>query len=245
MSEAKRPTINWMDVLWLVFLAGLALLPPVQELHKQEILLALRLSAIGGRLADRAHAAARRDLRGSAEDCAGHAADRPHRRNQHQQQLLADLLSARRHGRGIFRAVGSRLFWTSLASAAYCSYLFRSRLAGVRNYRRKLWPAGHSHSFLFSRRRWWSIALCVESRRQTKRYQELAETLAETNRRLEQAQAEARRSERLAALGAAFRRTGARDSQSAGSDQRLGGDADAEAGRIESAGDRTGGIHFD
>ena len=41
----------------------------------------------------------------------------------------------------------------------------------------------------------------VESRRQTQRYQELAETLAETNRRLEQAQAEARRSERLAALG--------------------------------------------
>ena len=41
----------------------------------------------------------------------------------------------------------------------------------------------------------------VENRRQTKRYQELAETLAETNRRLEQAQAEARRSERLAALG--------------------------------------------
>src|SRR5258708_8477277 len=41
----------------------------------------------------------------------------------------------------------------------------------------------------------------LESRRQTQRYQELAETLAETNRRLEQAQAEARRSERLAALG--------------------------------------------
>jgi len=41
----------------------------------------------------------------------------------------------------------------------------------------------------------------VESRRQTKRYQEVAETLVETNRRLEQAQAEARRSERLAALG--------------------------------------------
>ncbi len=41
----------------------------------------------------------------------------------------------------------------------------------------------------------------VENRRQTKRYQELAETLAETNRKLEQAQEEARRSERLAALG--------------------------------------------
>jgi len=41
----------------------------------------------------------------------------------------------------------------------------------------------------------------VENRRQTKLYQELAETLAETNRKLEQAQEEARRSERLAALG--------------------------------------------
>ena len=29
MTETKRPTINWMDILWLVFLAGLALLPPV------------------------------------------------------------------------------------------------------------------------------------------------------------------------------------------------------------------------
>jgi nitrogen-specific signal transduction histidine kinase len=41
----------------------------------------------------------------------------------------------------------------------------------------------------------------VENRRQTRRYQELAEALAETNRKLELAQAEARRSERLAALG--------------------------------------------
>jgi len=41
----------------------------------------------------------------------------------------------------------------------------------------------------------------VENRRQINRYQELAETLAETNRRLEQAQEAARRSERLAALG--------------------------------------------
>src|SRR5437667_21236 len=41
----------------------------------------------------------------------------------------------------------------------------------------------------------------TENRRQAWRYQNLAETLAETNRRLEQAQADARRSERLAALG--------------------------------------------
>ena len=41
----------------------------------------------------------------------------------------------------------------------------------------------------------------TENRKQASRYRELAETLAETNRRLEQAQEEARRSERLAALG--------------------------------------------
>jgi len=41
----------------------------------------------------------------------------------------------------------------------------------------------------------------TENREQTRRYRELAETLAETNRQLEQAQEEARRSERLAALG--------------------------------------------
>jgi signal transduction histidine kinase len=40
-----------------------------------------------------------------------------------------------------------------------------------------------------------------QSLHQTQLYRELAERLAETNRRLEQAQAEARRSERLAALG--------------------------------------------
>jgi signal transduction histidine kinase len=40
-----------------------------------------------------------------------------------------------------------------------------------------------------------------ENRRQAQRYRRLAEELAETNRRLEQVQEEARRSERLAALG--------------------------------------------
>ena len=47
MSEAKRPTMNWMDVLWLVFLALLALLPPVREVHKQLILLAFGIIQLG------------------------------------------------------------------------------------------------------------------------------------------------------------------------------------------------------
>ena len=91
------------------------------------------------------------------------------------------------------------LLWTALASAAYCSYLY---------------PAGkefeivaENYELLAIRILFFFLAamlvnrFVVENRRQTKRYQELAEALAETNRKLEKAQAEARRSERLAALG--------------------------------------------
>ncbi|MGH9704704.1 MAG: two-component system sensor histidine kinase NtrB, partial [Candidatus Acidiferrales bacterium] len=44
-------------------------------------------------------------------------------------------------------------------------------------------------------------SLVIENRRQTERYQTLSETLSETNLRLQRSEAEARRSERLAALG--------------------------------------------
>src|SRR6476646_9427322 len=35
----ERATPRWLDFLWLIFLGGLALIPPVAELHKQVILL--------------------------------------------------------------------------------------------------------------------------------------------------------------------------------------------------------------
>src|ERR1019366_656593 len=41
MLHRERSAINWIDVLWLVFLGGLALLPPVREIHKQLALLAI------------------------------------------------------------------------------------------------------------------------------------------------------------------------------------------------------------
>ena len=41
MNEEKHSTIRWMDVLWLIFLLGLAALPPVGERHKQLALLAI------------------------------------------------------------------------------------------------------------------------------------------------------------------------------------------------------------
>src|SRR3954453_17293139 len=47
MTEEKRSNINWMDFLWLIFLAGLALVPPVKEIHKQAILLAFGVVQLG------------------------------------------------------------------------------------------------------------------------------------------------------------------------------------------------------
>ena len=77
MSAERQSRLDWMDVLWLLFLLGLALLPPVGEIHKQLILLAIGVLQLfeGG-----CHpGAARAELRGAAENSAGHAADQPHR----------------------------------------------------------------------------------------------------------------------------------------------------------------------
>src|SRR5258706_11238260 len=41
MPPRERFAISWIDVLWLVFLGGLALLPPLSEIHKQLIILAI------------------------------------------------------------------------------------------------------------------------------------------------------------------------------------------------------------
>ena len=91
------------------------------------------------------------------------------------------------------------LLWTALASAAYCSYLYPA----LQEYE----ITAESYGLLAIRILFFFLAamvvnrFVVETRRQTQRHQEIAETLAQTNRQLEQAQAEARRSERLAALG--------------------------------------------
>ena len=40
-SAIRDFRLSWIDLIWLVFLGGLALLPPVDEIHKQLILLAI------------------------------------------------------------------------------------------------------------------------------------------------------------------------------------------------------------
>jgi signal transduction histidine kinase len=91
------------------------------------------------------------------------------------------------------------LLWTLLASGLYCSFLYPA----LQEYEL---TAGAITELVLRILFFFVAALVVnrfatENLRQTSRYQQLAEQLAETNRQLQAAQAEARRSERLAALG--------------------------------------------
>ncbi|MGH9775259.1 MAG: two-component system sensor histidine kinase NtrB [Candidatus Acidiferrales bacterium] len=190
--------IDWMDVLWLLFLVGLAILPPINEIHKQMVLLAFGVvQLLEGRLLKLL----------------------PRRGPVYAVLLklsLATLLIDHTEALGInssyypifylpvvtaalyFGAWGT-LLWTLLAGAAYCSYLYPA----LQEY--SLTAGGAAELAL--RILFFFLAAMVvnrfalENRRQTIRYRTLAEQLSETNRRLEIAQDEARRSERLAALG--------------------------------------------
>ncbi|MCU1302413.1 MAG: hypothetical protein JWQ87_2697 [Candidatus Sulfotelmatobacter sp.] len=187
-----------MDVLWLLFLAGLAALPPVFEIHKQLTLLAFAVVQFS-----ESWVLSRSPRRGPAYIVLFKIA-------------LATLLIDHTGELGInssyypifylpvvtaaeYFSPWLTLLWTALASAAYCSYLYPA----LQEYE----ITADSYSLLAIRILFFFLAamvvnrFVVENRRQIKRYQELAETLAETNRKLEQAQEEARRSERLAALG--------------------------------------------
>jgi signal transduction histidine kinase len=198
MNETKRLAINWMDVLWLLFLAGLAALPPVLEVHKQLILLAIGVVQLseGWLLAGvpRRGAAYIVLLKiALATVLIDHTGEVGINSSYYPIFYLPVVTAAE-----YFSPWGT-LLWTALASAAYCSYLYPA----LQEYEIK----AEGYNELAIRILFFFLAamvvnrFVVENRRQTKLYQELAETLAETNRKLEQAQEEARRSERLAALG--------------------------------------------
>jgi two-component system, NtrC family, sensor histidine kinase HydH len=198
MNEKQRPSVNWMDLLWLMFLVGLALLPPVEETHKQAILFAFGVLQLG-----EGWLVAKVPRRGAAylvllktalaTLLIDHTGELSINSSYWPIYFLPVVTAAEYFG------PWATLFWTALSSAAYCSYLYPA----MQVY--EITAEGYGQ--LAIRVLFFFLAAMVvnryvvESRRQTQRYQVLAETLAETNRRLEQAQAEARRSERLAALG--------------------------------------------
>jgi signal transduction histidine kinase len=198
MADQERHTFAWTDLLWLAFLGGLALMDPIDEIHKQEILLAIGLFQIFEH----------RFL-----------AWNPSRSKYYSviiKILLATMLVLHTSSPGInssyyliyflpvvtaamFFDSTATLIWTAVTSAAYCSLL----IPALRDYEVS---AEDLKELVLRNIFFFLVAMVVnrfvsESRRQARRYRLLAEELAETNRRLEQAQEEARRSERLAALG--------------------------------------------
>lgn len=197
MADQESSKFAWMDLLWLAFLAGLAVQPPIPEVHKQLILLGFGLFQI-------------------FETPLLRPLPAPLRRyaSVFVKMILAGLLVGHTGGISssyylvyyvpvvsaamLFDAWGT-LLWTALASATYLAYL----IPALKTY--ELAPEGIPE--LAIRNLFFFLAAILvnrfvtENRRQTMLYQRLAETLAETNRKLERAQADARRAERLAALG--------------------------------------------
>jgi two-component system, NtrC family, sensor histidine kinase HydH len=197
-SATRDLHLSWNDLIWLVFLGGLALLPPVDEIHKQLILLAIFVYQL----------------------CEGWLVARLPKRGPAYSVLikilLATLLLDHTGEIGInssyfpifflpvvsaaiyFGPLGA-LAWTTAASLAYLSLLIPV-LEEV-----DVTPEGKG--ILTIRVLFFYVAailvnrFAVENRLQVQRLEDLSEKLEVTNRQLRRAEADARRAERLAALG--------------------------------------------
>jgi signal transduction histidine kinase len=199
-AESRRFTrldAVWLTI-WLLFLAGLALLPPQFEWHKQLILLAIGVvqlleTKLISSFPKRGIAYVILLKISLATILIDHTGEVGINSSYYPIYYLPVVTAA------LYCGPLQTLFWTLLASAAYCSYLYPA----MQEY--ELTP--EAFAYLALRVMFFFLAAMVvnrfaqQSKHQTQSYRELAERLAETNRRLEQAQAQARRSERLAALG--------------------------------------------
>jgi signal transduction histidine kinase len=197
-SAIRDLHLSWIDLIWLVFLGGLALLPPVNEIHKQLILLAIVVYQLfeGGVIA-------RLPKRGPAYSVIikillatlllDHTGEIGINSNYYPIYFLPVLSAA------IYFGPIAALAWTTATSLAYLSLLYPALLES------DISPEGYS--ILTIRVLFFYIAailvnrFAVENRRQVQRLEDLSEKLEETNRQLRRAEAHARRAERLAALG--------------------------------------------
>jgi signal transduction histidine kinase len=197
-SAIRDLRLSWIDLVWLVFLGGLALLPPVDEIHKQLILLAIFVVQLF-----EGWMVARLPRQGPAYSVL-------------LKILLATLLLDHTGEIGInssyfpiyflpvvsaaiyFGTLGA-MVWTTVASLAYLSLLYPAM--------QEVDVTPEGKGILAIRVLFFYIAailvnrFAVENRQQVRRLQDLSEKLEETNRQLRRAEAHARRAERLAALG--------------------------------------------
>ena len=193
----NRLDAAWLAI-WLVFLGILAALPPELEWHKQVILLAIGIvqvleARIISHLPKRGVSYVIFLKISLATLLLDHTAEIGINSSYWPIYFVPVVTAA------LYCSPWATLLWTLFASASYCSYLYPA----LQEY--DLTP--EALELLGLRILFFFLAAMVvnrfaqQSQHQTQLYRELAERLAETNRRLEHAQAEARRSERLAALG--------------------------------------------
>ncbi len=198
MQKNKQPSSGWIDFIWLLFILGLALLPPIREIHKQATLGALVIfQFFEGRIVTRwpkrgpiYSVLIKIALSTLLLDHTGEIGIN----SSYYPIYYVPIVTA-----AIYFGTVMTLVWTTVASLAYASFL----IPALQEY--ELTAAGATT--LAIRMLFFFLAailvnrFVVENKRQVQRYQELSETLEETNRQLRRAEAEARRSERLAALG--------------------------------------------
>jgi two-component system, NtrC family, sensor histidine kinase HydH len=198
MLDRERPAISWIDLLWLLFLGGLAALPPVDEIHKQLILLWIVIVQLF-----EGWVISRLPKRGPvyivivkillATLLLDHTGDFGINSNYYPIFFLPVVSAA------IYFRPLATLAWTTAASLGYLSLLFPVTQDYVLDSSGK--------SILAIRILFFYVAailvnrFAVENRRQVESLQVLSGKLEETNQQLRRAEAEARRAERLAALG--------------------------------------------
>jgi nitrogen-specific signal transduction histidine kinase len=197
-SAIRALRLSWIDLIWLVFLGGLAFLPPINEIHKQLILLAIFVFQLFegwliGRLPKRGPAYSVIIKILLATLLLDHTGELGINSNYYPIYFLPVVSAA------IYFGPLAALAWTTAASLAYVSLLYPA----LQEF--DISPEGKS--ILTIRVLFFFVAailvnrFAVENRRQVQRLQDLSEKLEETNRQLRRAEAEARRAERLAALG--------------------------------------------
>ena len=200
MPGEARSTARWFDLVWLLFLGCLALLPPVGEWHKQVILAFIAIFQLLETRFIRLVPAQRGQIYavlikiGLASLLINHTGAISGINSSYYPIYYLPVMTA-----AMYFGFWGTLFWTAIASGAYLSYLVPAL------YEFDLTPEARgelSLRIVF----FFLVAMImnrfvVRYRAENRRFQELAEDLTVANENLKKAQAEARRAERLAALG--------------------------------------------
>jgi two-component system sensor histidine kinase HydH len=199
MPGEERPTARPLDLLWLLFLIGLALLPPVREWHKQILLLLIIVFQVLetrfiNLLPDRGRMYAVIIKIGLATILINHTGEISGINSSYYPIYYLPIMTA-----AMYFGPWGTLLWTTIASLAYLSYLIPALYEFQLTQEAKGELALRIVFFFL-------VAMVVNRfvmryREENRRFQLLAEDLTIANESLKKAQAEARRAERLAALG--------------------------------------------